>query len=216
MNAHELVPKDDVSNKERNHQESEHEEAAKAVGATYGNLYERYHQALLTRRHTDHEPSCGSALVDVTAVHKDQLSWAEDIEYRPIELLSFYPPTTKQVSKKAIVNLRYDGKLLLDVRGKPLRDFPSLPLVISSMVKAFRVEAWMRSDRRMRIADITARMPVEVAMDPAGHQNLRPVYDQGIVRKRTKKSRNSAGLITWNNMGKTKISRISGMNSVRR
>lgn len=154
--------------------------------------------------------------MDVTAVHKDQLSWAEDIEYRPIELLSFYPPTTKQVSKKAIVNLRYDGKLLLDVRGKPLRDFPSLPLVISSMVKAFRVEAWMRSDRRMRIADITARMPVEVAMDPAGHQNLRPVYDQGIVRKRTKKSRNSAGLITWNNMGKTKISRISGMNSVRR
>ena len=99
----------------------------------------------------------------MTAVHEDQLSWGEDIKHHPAELLSFYPPTVVSVSEKAIGNLKYDGKLLLDYCGKALRDFSSLPLVISSMVEGWRVEAWMRSDSRMKMTDILTRIPVEQA-----------------------------------------------------
>lgn len=159
-------------------------QAAKAVGTTYGNIHRNCHHAPLTLRHTDHEPECGSAPLDMTAVHEDQLSWGKDIKHHPAELLSFYPPTVVSVSEKAIGNLKYDGKLLLDYRGKALRDFPSLPLVISSMVEGWRVEAWMRSDSRMKMTDILTRIPVEQANNPAGHQIPMPIYNSGTVRER--------------------------------
>lgn len=139
--------------------------------------------------------------MDVTAVHKDQLSWAKEIGHHPTELLSFYPPTAKNVSKKAIGNLKYDGKLLLDVNGNAVRDFPSLPLVISSMVEGFRVEAWMRSDSRMVAWDIISRMPAERVTDSAGHQELKPVYDSKTVQERARRFRISAGLISWRGQG---------------
>lgn len=44
------------------------------------------------------------------------------------------------------------------IYGEYLRDIPVLPDTISSDVEEFRVEAWMRLDRRIRLADITSRM----------------------------------------------------------
>lgn len=137
----------------------------------------------------------------MTAVHKDQLSWGRDINHRPVELLSFDPPNAHRMSKKAIGSLKYDGKLLKDFDGKSLRDFPSLPLVISSKVEGWRVEAWMRSDSRMKITDIIARIPVKWAINLAGHQIPVPIHSSGSVRERARIFRNNAGLITWNPHG---------------
>lgn len=183
-------------------------QAAEAVGATYGTFHGNCHHAPLTLRHTDYEPSRGSTPLDVTAVHKDQLSWGGDIRHRPVELLSFYPPAAENVSNKAIGNLKYDDKLLLDFRGKPLKDFPSLPLVISSTVEGWRVEAWARSDSRMSITDIIARIPVKCTTDSAGCQNLMPMVPSGTVRARAGKFRDKAGLITWKQGKDQKIERF--------
>ena len=174
-------------------------QAAAAVGATYGNIISKNHKVSLTLRHVDCEPSSGSTPLDVTAVHEDQLSWREDIEHRPVELLTFYPPTAGNVSRKAIENLKYDSKLLLDFRGKPIRDFPSLPSVISSMVEGWRIEAWMRSNSRMTMTDIVARIPVGSAV--AGHGTPMPKFKSGTMRERARKFRNSAGLISWGPQG---------------
>ncbi|KAL2219872.1 hypothetical protein M432DRAFT_606857 [Thermoascus aurantiacus ATCC 26904] len=44
------------------------------------------------------------------------------------------------------------------IHGQYLREIPVLPDNISSNVEEFRVEAWMRLDRRIRLCDITNRM----------------------------------------------------------
>ena len=141
----------------------------------------------------------------MTAVHEDQLSWGEHIKHRPVELLSFHQPSANKASKNATGNLRYDGKLLLDFRGEPLRDFSSLPLIISSAVEGWRVEAWMRSDSRMGMTDIVARIPVVSATGPGGHQGhrtLMPIHNAGTFRERARRYRNKAGLISWGLYGK--------------
>ncbi|RMJ28374.1 hypothetical protein PHISP_00761 [Aspergillus sp. HF37] len=45
--------------------------------------------------------------------------------------------------------------------GKRVRDLPALPDHISSNVEEWRVEAWMRLDKRIRLGDITDRMHPE-------------------------------------------------------
>ena len=104
-----------------------------------------------------------------------------------------------------IGNLRYDGKLLLDFSAKPIRNFPSLPLVISSKVEGWRVEAWTRSDSRMDCKDIIARIPVKWEIGPAGHRTPVPMESLRTVRERASRFRTSAGLITWKNQGDPKI-----------
>ena len=141
----------------------------------------------------------------MTAVHEDQLSWGSDIKHRPGELLSFDRPTAENVSKKEIGYLKYDGKVPLDFRGKPLRNFPSLPLVISSDVEGWRVEAWMRSDLRMKMPDIIARIPVHWTDNAAGHGVPMPIWSDQTVGARAGKFRNKAGLITWSPNGDLKI-----------
>lgn len=178
------------------HREELIAQAATAVGATYGNILGKNDKASLTLRNVDREPSSGSTPLDVTAVHEDQLSWGEDMEHRPDDLLRFYPPTAGNVSRKAIENLKYDSKLLLDFRGNPVRDFPSLPLVISSMVEGWRLEAWKRADNRMKMSDIVARVPVDLTVDPKGHRTRMPKFKSGTMRERARKFRNSAGLIS--------------------
>ena len=115
------------------------------------------------------------------------------MEHRPVELLTFYPPTAENVSKKEIENLKLNSKLLLDFHGNPVRDFPSLPLVISSMVEGWRIEAWMRCDTRISMTDVIARIPV-ATVDLEGHRI--PIFMSGTMRERAKKFRNSAGLIS--------------------
>lgn len=56
-------------------------------------LLSKTHQERLTLRYVEHKPSSVSAPLDATAVHKDQMSWGEDFEHRPVEMLAFHPPS---------------------------------------------------------------------------------------------------------------------------
>ncbi|RAK73413.1 uncharacterized protein BO72DRAFT_347857, partial [Aspergillus fijiensis CBS 313.89] len=51
------------------------------------------------------------------------------------------------------------GKKTYPINGKYLKDIPVLPDQIPTDVEEFRVEAWVRLDRRIRLEDILDRMP---------------------------------------------------------
>ena len=172
--------------------------AAGSVGGTYGKFHISitYPRAPLTLTDADHEPLCGLKPFDVTAVHEDQLPWGEDIEHRAVELLMFDPSGGESEPKKAIGHLKYDGKIVVDYRQEPVQTFLSLPLVISSKAEGWRIEGWMRSEKRIGITDIVARISVVVTMDPAEHRSRGPEYQAETLRERAKKFRHLTGLVS--------------------
>lgn len=133
----------------------------------------------------------------MAAVHKDQLSWDKDIPHRPAQLDLLERPPATNVSAQVIEHLEYNGKILVDIHGEPLRDFSTLPLVISSKVEGWRVEAWLRSDTRIAAADIVARIPVKLVNNAAGEQTQVPEYSSATLRERARKYRVKAGLVCW-------------------
>ncbi|GES66878.1 hypothetical protein ATEIFO6365_0004013000 [Aspergillus terreus] len=76
------------------------------------------------------------------------------------------------------------------IHGKVLRNLPVLPDNIASTVEEFRVEAWMRMDRRVRLKDITDRM----------HPNFR-VKDNAL-QQRNVRFRQIFGLLAWDSGNK--------------
>ena len=185
---------------------------------TYGKFHINvtYHRTPPTLTDAGHEPSSGLKPFDVTAVHENQLSWGEDIKHRPVELLMFDPFGGENEPKKAIGHMKYDGKLVVDYRQEPVQNFPSLPLVISSKAEGWRIEGWMRSDKRIRITDIVARIPVVATTDPAGHRSRVPEYQAGTLRERTKKFRHLTGLVSWKPKMRSQDQRIHGLTPVAR
>jgi hypothetical protein len=69
--------------------------------------------------------------------------------------------------------------------GKRLRDLPALPDHISSNVEEWRVEAWMRLDKRIRLGDITDRM----------HPDFR--ISNNTLQQRNGRFRQDFHLISW-------------------
>ncbi|KAI9737800.1 MAG: hypothetical protein M1834_009168 [Cirrosporium novae-zelandiae] len=75
------------------------------------------------------------------------------------------PPILFQWKQDISLNLNYEVKLMrrfesliLDQDGNPLWDFPNLNLTLSKCVEEFGTEAVMRSDHRIGLRDIRARM----------------------------------------------------------
>ena len=55
--------------------------------------------------------------------------------------------------------LLFNGRLIQDWSGEPIKAFPQLPLTISSEVKGFRIETWIRQGiYALSVNDILARM----------------------------------------------------------
>lgn len=119
----------------------------------------------------------------------------EDIKHRPIELLMFDPLGGENEPKKASGNLKYNSKLVVDYHQVPVRNFPSLPLVISSKAEGWRIEAWSRSTGRTRIINVVVRLPVIVTADPAGRRRWEPGYQAVTLQERTKNFRQLTGLV---------------------
>ena len=124
-------------------------------------------------------------------MHEDQLPWGEDIERRAVELLMFDPSGGESEPKKAIGHLKYDGKIVVYYRQEPVQEFLSLPLVISS-----KAEGWMRSDKRIGITNIVARISVVVTTDLAEHRSRVPEYQTETLRERAKNFRHLTGLVS--------------------
>ncbi|KAB8264045.1 hypothetical protein BDV32DRAFT_135434 [Aspergillus pseudonomiae] len=116
-----------------------------------------------------------------TTPRPDQNDWSwTDLP----DILYQFEPEDKRDRKSDPPRMRYP------IHGEYLRDLPILPDNIASTVEEFRVEAWMRLDRRIRLRDITDRMhPVFRIQDNA-------------LQQRSVRFRQQFSLIAWDSGNK--------------
>ncbi|KAL3488266.1 hypothetical protein BJX62DRAFT_227424 [Aspergillus germanicus] len=83
--------------------------------------------------------------------------------------------------------------LSYQIHDHDVRDLPILPDNISSTVEEFRVEAWMRLDRRIRLKDITDRI----------HPDFR--LRENALQQRGVRFRQAFGLLAWDSGNKRSL-----------
>ncbi|KAI3057020.1 hypothetical protein CBS147352_2041 [Aspergillus niger] len=117
---------------------------------------------------------------DFTSFHPDQQDWSWD---KLPDILYQLKPTGPK-SKIEPPTMPYP------INGKFLRDIPTLPDHIASDVDEFRVEAWMRLDRRIRLSDIVDRMNPEFRIAP------------NALQQRGGRFRQAFGMLAWDSGNK--------------
>ncbi|KAE8164184.1 hypothetical protein BDV40DRAFT_287128 [Aspergillus tamarii] len=100
------------------------------------------------------------------------------------EILYQFEPRDKRIRKSDPPSMSYP------IHDEYLRDLPILPDNIASTVEEFRVEAWMRLDRRIRLRDITDRM----------HPLFR--IQDNALQQRSVRFRQQFSLIAWDSGNK--------------
>lgn len=91
----------------------------------------------------------------------------------------------------------FDGFLVIDHEGQPLKPFLGIPLTLSSKLEGWRAEAIRRSDPRIRNMDLAARMPVKVEPSANGEPTREPSVKINAIAGRQNRFREQAGAITW-------------------
>lgn len=126
---------------------SRSKKAAKLAQCKKGTLHKSPARGYAVPR--QHSAIAASDPRNVTSHHPEQENWSID-----------NLPDIMYVFKSPVANVRNDKppKMSYPIHGQYLREIPVLPDNISSNVEEFRVEAWMRLDRRIRLCDITNRM----------------------------------------------------------
>ena len=139
------------------------------------------------------EPARGDDPLDITAVMSTQMTWdLENRTFRPNILKLWHRPTPWNNPTYEIGVMRYKGHVVLDTTGMPVRNF-RIPLTISSKVEGLRIEAWMRSDDRLTLGDIEARLWTKDGPD-GGRM---PCFNRRALSKRASLARCRAGIISW-------------------
>jgi hypothetical protein len=130
-------------------------------------------------------PRQGSAVAmdprNFTSFREDQKDWSW--ENLPAILYQFKP--TKEDEKK-----EREPPMMIVLGGKRVRDIEILPDHISSDVEEFRVEAWMRLDRRIHLQDIIDRM----------HPNF--AIERNALQQRNVRFRKAFHLVAWSSGNK--------------
>ncbi|CAD6589505.1 MAG: hypothetical protein ASARMPRED_004113 [Alectoria sarmentosa] len=142
--------------------------------------------------YTYEPPDHGIDSKDITSFHPAQRDWSAARAHRaPILTLWSEPPGSAPTYP--IGCLLFNGRLILDYAGTPLRAFRHLPLTISSALKGFRLETWIRQDiHRLHIEDILARL--RIWNTPNGRL---PLQRRGDFTDRANAFRLKSGLITF-------------------
>ena len=139
------------------------------------------------------QPASGDDRLDVTAPYSTQITWdLDDRSQWPNVLTLWQPPEPRNNPTYQLGVMRYNGHIVLDTSGSPIRDF-RIPLTISSRIEGLRVEAWMRADDRLTLGDIVSRMWTKGG--PGGTRV--PSFDRRALSKRASLSRCRVGIISW-------------------
>lgn len=126
-------------------------------------------------------------------MEESQITWdMNDRRFWPKNLTLFERPHLWKTPTYDIDVMRYKGRIVHDHNGDPIRNF-RIPLTISSKVEGLRMESWMRSDDRLTLGDIEARV---FTKDGRGGEKV-PVFDKRALSKRASNARTRAGLISW-------------------
>ena len=137
-------------------------------------------------------PDHGVDSMDVTSFHSDQVSWSSNRPHRP-SILTLWSEHPGSAPTYPLGYLLFNGRLILDYAGNPIRAFRHLPLTISSAVGGFRVEAWNRQDiHRLRMEDILARLRTRITA-----QGREPLQRGGSLSDRAHSFRQKSGLIAF-------------------
>ena len=130
--------------------------------------------------------------MDITSFHPDQRDWSSSRAHRA-PILTLWSEPHGSAPTYPVGSLLFNGRLILDYAGNPIRAFRNLPLTISSAVKGFRLETWTRQDNyRLRIDDIRAR--IRTRGTPNGRQ---PLFRRGDLTDRANAFRLKSGLISF-------------------
>ncbi|KAL8827881.1 MAG: hypothetical protein Q9170_006837 [Blastenia crenularia] len=149
-----------------------------------------------------HQQPHGTAPDDRTApvaFPADQPTWG-------FEDRAHYPPINFVIERRGykhpnyeVLPFYYNGLLVLDLDGNPIRNFHHLPPTISSKIHGGHIEALMRFDSRTTYADIRARMPPKVAIYKNGQTVERPLRKVGALSAAAARYREMAGCLNWQN-----------------
>lgn len=110
----------------------------------------------------------------------------------PNNLTLYDAPNPRNNPTYEIGVMKYKGRVVLDYKENPIRNF-RIPATISSKVEGLRIEAWMRSDHRLNLGDIEARVWTKVRSD--GERV--PAFNKRALSKRANNARTKAGLVSW-------------------
>ncbi|KAL8671909.1 MAG: hypothetical protein Q9168_003602 [Polycauliona sp. 1 TL-2023] len=116
-----------------------------------------------------------------------------------------YPPINFVLEKKQYKHPDYEvqlwyheGRLVIDLLGKPVKKFKHLPDVCSSAMPGGHIEALMRLDDRMTYADIRARQPPKVIFTTTrGVWNVKPLRGVNALSASAKEFRETTGMLSW-------------------
>lgn len=152
-----------------------------------------------------HKPAEGTKATDITAFHLDHRDWQEKGAGRPEVLKSFARPQNFTDPEYDLGFMYFDGFLVIDHKGQPLKPFRGIPLTLSSKLEGWRAEAIRRSDPRIRNTDLIVRMPVKVQPSANGIPTREAVVEVNAVVGRQGRFREQAGAITWGRPTATNI-----------
>lgn len=144
-----------------------------------------------------HKPSSGTEATDITAFHPDQRDWQERDDGCPEILRYFEKPLDFVKPKYELGFIYFDGFLVLDYKGHPLKPFRNIPLTLSSKLEGWRAEAIRRSDPRIGNKDLVVRMPVKVKQEANGETTRDLSLKDNAIAARQSRYREEAGAITW-------------------
>ncbi|MCJ1435826.1 hypothetical protein MMC27_005202 [Xylographa pallens] len=131
---------------------------------------------------------------DITAYKEEQRDWGADRANWPAILFQYEPTKPAPRTPKAGHWKTAAGEVILDIVNDPLLDYTELPDTISSCEKPAFLEAWFRSNSRIVMKDIRARMP----QDPKGDWDggVDPIRS-GTLGMRLTRLRETHGMISW-------------------
>ncbi|GIC89828.1 uncharacterized protein Aud_006256 [Aspergillus udagawae] len=109
-----------------------------------------------------------AAADDQTTPHGDQIYWS--LENLPDVLYVLRPRTDYRKSRHRVY------KTTSAITGKQINGFPVLPSQISSNVEGWRLEAWMRLDRRITQQDIIDRVNPKYTLTAEEIESRREIF----------------------------------------
>ncbi|KAL8926132.1 MAG: hypothetical protein Q9172_001919 [Xanthocarpia lactea] len=117
---------------------------------------------------------------------------------------ALYPPvnfvlerTTYKHPNYEIKDWYHNGRLVLDLEGKPMRRFFHLPDTCSTKIPGGHIEALMRLDDRTTYADIGGRMPPHIVTQRKGYVRIKPLQGVNALSAAAKAFREVAGMLSW-------------------
>lgn len=121
----------------------------------------------------------------------------------PPLLFRLEPPRTESFVSPKVSHLVEGGEAVKDQDGGYIRDFWFLPRYISKSPPAWLLEFWMRTDSRLSLRDIKARMAAPKSELPS---------DRALMNLRERGARRPLGLSCWSATGsksKAELERVA-------